>query len=104
MVNPRLSQENQGRIVEAVELNDGQVVFFDRFDPAGPGEDTRARMYGESIEGSVDGIIRTFSLADVKKVMFGVDEDEVSSQLVYGLVFFGVIAMVLILVFNVRPI
>lgn len=70
MVNPDLTQMNQDRVVEAVELNDGQVVYFDPFDSAGPGPDTRAYISGETIQGTVDGVPRTINLHNVKKIQF----------------------------------
>jgi len=84
LVTPDLAQQNDGRIVEAVELNDGRVIFFDPYDSAGPGPDTRARLYGETIQGTVNSAPRIINVNDVKRLQFGVEGRELSPHLIHG--------------------
>ena len=93
LANPDLTQKNQGRVVEAVEMSDGRVIYFDSFESAGSGPDTRARMVGETIEGTVAGVPRTISLQDVRKIQFGmsVDAKSVSPYILGGVIFVGLL-------------
>src|SRR5262245_34772083 len=86
-VTPDLALENEGRVVEAVELNDGQVIFFDPYDSAGSGPDTRARLYGETIEGTVNSAPRTINVNDVKRIQFAVEGKQLYPHLVQGAMF-----------------
>jgi len=97
LANPDLAQKNQGRVVEAVELNDGQVVSFDPFDSAGPGPDTRARLSGETIQGTVDGVTRTIKLQDAKKVRFGIEEKATYPSVIRAVVFAVILVSLLVL-------
>ena len=100
LVNPDLTQRNQGQVVEAVEMNDGRVIFFDPFDSAGPGPDTRARMVGETIQGTVDGVPRSISLQDVEKIQFGVSVEgkKAYPYLIGGVVFVALLVPLLYLI------
>jgi hypothetical protein len=97
LVDPDLPQKYEGRVVEVVELNDGHVVFFDPFDSAGPGPDMRARVHGESIEGTMLGAPRIINMKDVKKVQFGVEEKEGVPHLVHGVLFVAGLAVVILI-------
>ena len=97
LANPAMAQKSQGRVVEAVELNDGQVIYFDPFDSAGPGPDTRARLSGETIEGTVAGAPRAIYLQDVKKVRFGIEEKEAFPYMIGAAVTVALLVSLLIL-------
>ena len=67
-------------------MNDAQVVYFDAFNSAGPGPDTRARVQGEIILGPVHGVSRTINLEDVRRVQFGVEEKDALPHLIHAVV------------------
>lgn len=98
-VVPGFADANQGRIVEAVVLGDGRSIVFDSQDMAGPETDLRARVHGDSVQGTVEGLPMKIALDDIKEVVFGVSPPT-TERIVVGIAFAAVaVAMIWLLVF-----
>jgi len=96
---PIPSEEIEGRLVESIVLVDRSVVVFDEWDPASAGQDKRARVQGDHIEGYVDGAYRQVHLGQIQEITLGTDDSKRTGIAVSAMVIATTVGVLVALVF-----